>query len=39
MAGASDLTGCAVLVVENNHYIAGETAAALRGAGATVLGP
>lgn len=39
MTGAPDLTGCNVLVVEDDYYIAGDTAAALRGAGATVLGP
>lgn len=39
MAGAPDLTGRSVLVVEDDYYLAGDTAAALRGAGATVLGP
>ena len=39
MAGAPDLTGHVVLVVEDDYYIAGDTAAALRGAGATVMGP
>jgi PAS domain S-box-containing protein len=39
MTGAPDLTGRSVLVVEDDYYIAGDTAAALRGAGATVLGP
>jgi DNA-binding response OmpR family regulator len=39
MTGAPDLTGRTVLVVEDDYYIAGDTAAALRGAGATVLGP
>ncbi|WP_298089342.1 PAS domain S-box protein [uncultured Sphingomonas sp.] len=39
MSGAPDLTGRSVLVVEDDYYIAGDTAAALRGAGATVLGP
>ena len=39
MTGAPDLTGRNVLVVEDDYYLAGDTAAALRGAGATVLGP
>ncbi len=39
MTGAPDLTGRRVLVVEDDYYIAGDTVAALRGAGATVLGP
>ncbi|MBZ7927592.1 PAS domain S-box protein [Ensifer adhaerens] len=39
MTGAPDLTGQTVLVVEDDYYIAADTAAALRGAGATVLGP
>lgn len=39
MTGAPDLTGRNVLVVEDDYYIAGDTAAALRGAGAKVLGP
>jgi PAS domain S-box-containing protein len=39
MTGAPHLTGRRVLVVEDDYYIAGDTAAALRGAGATVLGP
>ena len=39
MTGAPDLTGRSVLVGEDDYYIAGDTAAALRGAGATVLGP
>ncbi len=38
MTGAPDLTGRTVLVVEDDYYIAGDTAAALRGAGATLLG-
>ena len=38
MTGAPDLSGLTVLVVEDDYYIAGDTAAALRGAGATVLG-
>jgi PAS domain S-box-containing protein len=36
---APDLTGRSVLVVEDDYYIASDTAAALRGAGAEVLGP
>ncbi|MGX1167023.1 PAS domain S-box-containing protein [Bradyrhizobium sp. USDA 372] len=39
MTNAPDLTGRKVLVVEDDYYIAGDTAAALRGAGAEVLGP
>ena len=39
MTGAPDLTGRTVLVVEDDYYMAHDTAAALRGAGAIVLGP
>jgi CheY-like chemotaxis protein len=39
MSGAPDLSARTVLVVEDDYYLAGDTAAALRGAGATVLGP
>ena len=39
MTDAPELTGWKVLVVEDDYYIAGDTAAALRGAGAEVLGP
>lgn len=39
MTDASDLTGRTVLVVEDDYYIASDTAAALKGAGARVLGP
>lgn len=39
MSAAPDLTGRTVLIVEDDYYLAGDTAAALRGAGATVLGP
>lgn len=39
MIGAPDLTGRRVLVVEDDYYLASDTAAALRGAGASVLGP
>lgn len=39
MTGAPDLTGKIVLVVEDDYYVASDTAAALRGAGAEVLGP
>jgi PAS domain S-box-containing protein len=39
MTGAPDLTGQLVLVVEDDYYIASDTAAALSGAGAKVLGP
>jgi len=37
--GAPDLTGKIVLVVEDDYYVASDTVAALRGAGAEVLGP
>ncbi len=39
MAGAPDLTGRTVLVVEDDYFLASDTVAALRGAGARVLGP
>jgi len=39
MSGAPDLTGREVLIVEDDYYMAHDTAAALRGAGATILGP
>lgn len=39
MRDAPDLSGRHVIVVEDDYYMAGDTAAALRGAGATVLGP
>lgn len=39
MTDAPDLTGRRVLVVEDDYYMAGDTAAALRAAGAAVLGP
>ncbi|WP_298089726.1 PAS domain S-box protein [uncultured Sphingomonas sp.] len=39
MIGAPDLTGRSVLVAEDDYYMASDTAAALRCAGATVLGP
>lgn len=39
MTDAPDLAGRTVLVVEDDYYLAGDTAAALRGAGAEVLGP
>lgn len=39
MTGAPDLSGRTILVVEDDYYLASDTAAALRGAGATVLGP
>lgn len=39
MTHAPDLTGRTVLVIEDDYYLAGDTAAALRGAGAEVLGP
>jgi PAS domain S-box-containing protein len=39
MTGEADLTGYRVLVVEDDFYLATDTARALQGAGATVLGP
>ncbi|QDA35686.1 PAS domain S-box protein (plasmid) [Paracoccus liaowanqingii] len=39
MTGAPNLTGRIILVVEDDYYLAADTVAALRGAGATVLGP
>lgn len=39
MTDAPDLTGRRVLVVEDDYHMAGDTAAALRGAGAEVLAP
>ncbi len=39
MTGEPDLTGRRVLVVEDDYYLATDTARALRGAGAEVLGP
>jgi CheY-like chemotaxis protein len=39
MTGAPDLSGKTILVVEDDYYVASDTAAALRGAGAFVLGP
>lgn len=39
MAGTYGLTGRTVLVVEDDYFLASDTAAALRGAGARVLGP
>lgn len=39
MRNAPDLSGRRVLVVEDDYYLASDTAAALRGAGAEVLGP
>lgn len=39
MTGAPDLTGRKVLVVEDDYYMASDTASALQGAGAEVLGP
>ena len=39
MTGAPDLAERKVLVVEDDYYVAHDTAAALRGAGAAVLGP
>ena len=39
MIGAPDLTGLKVLVVEDDYYQAADADAALRGAGAEVLGP
>ena len=39
MTGAPDLSGRRVLVVEDDYYMANDAAAALRGAGAEVIGP
>ena len=39
MSGAPDLTGRKILVLEDDYFLAADTAAALRGAGADVLGP
>lgn len=39
MTGQSDLTGQRVLVVEDDYYLASDTARALRAAGAEVIGP
>ncbi|MGV7164014.1 PAS domain-containing protein [Xanthomonas citri] len=39
MTGRSDLTGQRVLVVEDDYYLAADTARALQGAGADVIGP
>jgi len=39
MSGAPDLRGRKILVVEDDFYLAADAAAALRGAGAEVLGP
>ena len=39
MTGASDLSGQRILVVEDDFFLATDTARALRGAGAQVLGP
>lgn len=39
MTEVADLTGKTVLVVEDDYYIASDTAAALRNAGAKVIGP
>ncbi|WP_244490516.1 hypothetical protein [Rhizobium sp. Root708] len=39
MTGQADLSGQRVLVVEDDYYLATDTARALKGAGAEVLGP
>lgn len=39
MAGAADLSGQRILVVEDDYYLASDTARALAGAGADVVGP
>jgi ActR/RegA family two-component response regulator len=39
MTGEADLSGQRVLVVEDDYYLATDTARALRSAGATVVGP
>jgi ActR/RegA family two-component response regulator len=38
MTGKKPPTGCVVLLVENDHFTADDTAAALRSAGAVILG-
>jgi PAS domain S-box-containing protein len=39
MTGQADLTGQRILVVEDDYYLATDTARALQGAGAEILGP
>lgn len=39
MSGEADLTGHRILIVEDDYYLATDTARALKGAGAEVLGP
>ena len=39
MTGEADLSGHRILVVEDDYYLATDTARALRGAGAEVIGP
>lgn len=39
MTDAPDLSGRTVLIVEDDYYLAADTSAAIRGAGARVLGP
>jgi CheY-like chemotaxis protein len=39
MTGEADLSGHRILVVEDDYYLASDTARAVRGAGAQVLGP
>ena len=39
MTGEADLTGHRILVVEDDYYLATDTARALKGAGAEVIGP
>lgn len=39
MPGVTDLSGCSVLVLDDEFYIADDTAAALESVGATIVGP
>lgn len=39
MTGEADLTGQTILIVEDEYYLAADTARALKGAGADILGP
>lgn len=39
MTGEADLSGHRILVVEDDYYLATDTARALQGAGAEVIGP
>jgi|SRR5215217_9252481 len=39
MISSCDLSGKSILVVEDDHFLASDTVAALRAAGATIVGP